>query len=334
MKTFSRGVWIALSFLIAAPVQAQLVPPRTPVVLLATYPGSLNNFTESPVWDFKGGVYVSDMWPPGSQATNPSRIWRYDVNTMMSTEVDPNSGTANGTILNPLGALISADRDRRQISLRNAMNPALVDAVLTDNYLGIPYNGPNDLTRDAAGGIYFTDPDYENRNAHDDGLYYRDPLGTVTRLRTFGDDRPNGVVLSPNGSVLYLAIWNTRQIMAYDVAPDGSLSNDRLFANAGILANGQPHSGRPDGMTVDANGNLFASVGNQVFVWKPNGTRFGDIAVPSGSTNVDLGGPNNRTLYITAGKSLYSQQLLIPEPSSLALFFAASLWIGAFRRRR
>ena len=331
-----KAASVVLGIVTASPVAAQIIAPGATVQLLDTFvDGTFNNFTESPLYDGNGGVYVSDMWPLATQATRPSRIYRYDLATDTKTLVDSNSGTANGTIFNPFGNLISADRDRRQISLRSAANVAVVDTVLTSNYLGTSYNGPNDLIQDAAGGIYFTDPDYEGRLALPDALYYRSGAGTVSRLRTYAspNHRPNGVVLSPNGSVLYVALWNNRRIMAYDVAADGSLSGDREFAVTNTLIGGGAHNGRPDGMTIDAAGNLFASVGNRVFVWDSAGTRLADILIPSGSTNVDIGGAGGHTLFITAGKSLYSV-LLIPEPSSLVLALVACLALARRRVRR
>ncbi len=333
MKSIFRAALVISCLLAASPVAAAILAPGATVKLLATG----FNFTESPLYDGAGGVYVSDLWPSNNQAVNPSRIYRYNIATNAKTIVDFNSGTANGTIFDPSGAVISADRDRRQISLRFAINIATVKTVLTSSYSGVAYNGPNDLIRDAHGGIYFTDPDFENRFSLPDALYYRSPAGTVSQLRTFAspNHRPNGVVLSPSGDVLYLSLWNNRQILAYDVAADGSLSNDRQFAVTNRLINGTSFTGQPDGMTVDADGNLFAAVGNRVFVWNPAGTRLVDIALPIGSgssTNVDIGGANGDTLFITAGTSLYSIQLVpiqsVPEPSSLALLLVGCLMMA------
>jgi gluconolactonase len=222
-------------------------------------------------------------------------------------------------IFDAVGRLITCDRDRRQVSLRSLANVAIVESVLADNYLGTAFNGPNDLVMDAAGGIYFTDPDYENRNSLPDALYYLSPVGALTQLRTYtasNDRRPNGVILSPDGKVLYLALEVGKRIVAFDVGPDGSLTNDRPFARSDVSISGAPLSPPfgPDGMTIDAAGNVYAAVQNAVFAWNPSGERLFDLPVAQNPQNVEFGGDDGRTLYITAGNSLFGIELNVPSP--------------------
>ena len=326
------ALWVVVAC--AVPAAAQIVPPGATVQLLDTN----FRFTEGPLYDFAGGVYFTDLWPSNQQASTPSRIVRYDIATDTSTIVDANSGSANGMIFDTLGRIISCDRDRRQVSLRSAANIATVESVLANSYQGTPFNGPNDLVMDAAGGIYFTDPDYENRRSLPDAVYYRSPAGTLTQLRTYvptNDRRPNGILLSPDGKVLYVAVERGKHIMAYDVGPGGTLSGDREFARTDVTINGTPLNPPvgPDGMTIDAAGNVYAAVQFAVFAWNPAGQRLFDLPVPERPNNVELGGQNGRTLFITAGRSLYSINL-VPEPSTWCLVISFVLVLVARRPRR
>lgn len=319
----------------ALPAVAQIVSPGATVQLLDTG----FRFTEGPLYDFNGGVYLTDLWPSNQQATAPSRIIRYDTAADTSMIVDANSGSANGMIFDPLGQVISCDRDRRQVSRRSAANIAVVESVLTGDYQGTRFNGPNDLVMDASGGIYFTDPDYENRRALPDALYFLSPAGALTQLRTYlssSDRRPNGVVLSPNGRVLYVAVERGKHIMAYDVGPDGLLSGDREFARSDLTFDGAPLNPPvgPDGLTIDAAGNVYAAVQFAVFAWSPAGERLFDLPVPEDPTNVEIGGATGSTLFITAGKSLYAIELnLVPEPSAWLLAFCMCLSLAVWRPR-
>ena len=301
-------------------LHAQILPPGATAQLLDTG----FKFTEGPLYDGNGGVYFSDLWPSSGQAANPSRIWRYDIAADTSQIVDPNSGTANGLMKDSTGRVISADRDRRQISRRSASDIKVVETVLANKFNNISFNGPNDLVMDATGGIFFTDPDYENRQALPDALYYLSSSGELFQRRTFtsaSNRRPNGVALSPDGSILYLAVESGKRIMAYDVGASGVLSNDRLFAVTTVNAAGQtlPNiTNGPDGLTVDAAGNLYAAVQNAVFAWNPAGTRLFDLPVAQDPTNLKFGGATGRTLFITAVSSvssLYKVDLNVPVPA-------------------
>ena len=298
-------------------LHAQILPPGGAAQLLDTG----FRFTEGPLYDGNGGIYFSDLWPSAGQSTNPSRIWRYDIASDMSQIVDPNSGTANGLIKDASGRVISADRDRRQISRRSTSDIKIVETVLANKYLTTSFNGPNDLVMDGAGGLFFTDPDYENRLSLPDALYYLSSTGELFQRRTFtsaSNRRPNGVALSPNGTILYLAVESGKRIMAYDVGPNGALSNDRQFAITTVNAAGTPLpniTNGPDGLTVDAAGNLYAAVQNAVFAWSPAGVRLFDLPVSQDPTNVKFGGASGRTLFITAGTSLFKVDLNVPVPA-------------------
>ncbi len=301
---------------VASHSDAAIVPPGTTPMRLTpnSVGGNALRFTEGPLYDGAGGVYFTDLGPASQPTTNPSRIFRYDIASGITSVADPASGGANGLYLDGNGQVVAAERERRQVAHRTAADVSVVETALVTSFNGTPFNGPNDLVVDAAGGIYFTDPDYDGRH-QTEAFYYLNPQGSLARIRT-GLSHPNGVVLSPGGSTLYLAVEGEKRILAYDVAGDGALSNERQFA-----AMGPSHS--PDGLTIDRAGNLYAAANRQVWAWDPAGQLLFQLPIPiiapaataEDPTNVEFGGADGRTLFITAGKSLYSIELNVPSPA-------------------
>jgi gluconolactonase len=197
--------------------------------------------------------------------------------------------------------------------------------VLTERYQGKRYRAPNDLTIDSRGRIYFTDridgykgaPDPNRVNKP--GIYRIDPDGKVTRILTSPDIQvPNGVSISPDDRTLYMVESNqakdgARMLRAFDLQADGSVRNMRVFHNF--------YPGRSaDGLAIDTQGNVYAAAGLNflrgtsetldtkcgIYVFSPKGQQLRFIPVPEDLlTNVAFGGPDMKTLYITAGKSLF-----------------------------
>ena len=221
--------------------------------------------------------------------------------------------------------------------MRSASNIAVVQQSLASTYNGKQFNGPNDLVIDSSGGIYFTDPDYENRRSLPDAVYYLNPQGVVTQILT-GFNRPNGVILSPDGHTFYLAVEGEKRIMAYDVTSSGVLANGRQFARDDINAAGQTIPGitnGPDGLTIDPAGNIYAAVQNAVWAWNPAGQQLFELPFPEDPTNLDFGGADGQTLFVTAGTSLYSVQLnIVPEPTSIVLAAIALMALISYCQRQ
>ena len=334
MTTVARIILICSAIpAITYSAQAQILPPGgTPTRLATGYV-----FTEGPLYDRSGGVYFEDMHPSGQVATNPSHIVRYNIATGIASVVDSSSGGANGDYLNAGGQVVTADRERRQISLRSASNISIVQQALATAFNGTAFNGPNDLVIDSAGGIYFTDPDYENRRSLPDAVYYRNPAGVVSRLLT-GFFRPNGVILSPSGSTFYLAVEGENRIMAYDITAPGLLANQRQFARTDVNPDGTtiPNiTNGPDGLTIDPAGNIYAAVQNAVWAWNPAGQQLFQLPFPEDPTNVEFGGADGKTLFVTAGRSLYSIRLnIVPEPASLVLCLTGIGFLAVRRQFR
>ncbi len=200
--------------------------------------------------------------------------------------------------------------------------------VLTERYQGVRYNSPNDVVVDGRGRIYFTDPCYGDRSLMEmeiEGVYRIDADGSVTRiLQQPAIQRPNGIAITPDDKTLYLVDSNpnaggNRKIWAFNLQSDGSASNQRLIYDFAPGRGG-------DGMRLDLEGNLWVAAGINrarhegettdqpagIYVISPEGTLLGCIPVPEDLvTNLAFGGRDKKTLYVTAGKSLYKVQTTV-----------------------
>ena len=183
---------------------------------------------------------------------------------------------------------------------------------LAERFEGKRLNSPNDLVVARDGTVYFTDPSFglegmDNsplRELSFNGVYRLKPNGQL-ELLTREQERPNGLVLSPDESILYVANSGGAVTgwMAYDLAPSG-LSNKRVFFDV----TGVQGEGGADGMKVDLAGNVYATGPGGVFVIAPDGTHLGTIRPPEALTNVGWG-DDGRTLYITGRTALYRVRL-------------------------
>ncbi len=236
-----------------------------------------------------------------------NRIMKYDVASGKTTEFRNPSGKANGLDFDPAGRLVvceGADGGSRRVT-RTEKDGSI--KVLAATWKGKKFNSPNDCVVSAEGVVYFTDPRYggkEPREIDTESVYRIDPDGTVTQLIT-DVEKPNGIALSPDMKTLYVADnapGGKRQLLAFPLKADKSVGPKK------VLFDFKDDRGI-DGMVVDTAGNLFATAGKGktagVHVFSPEGKKIGFIATPETPTNCVFGGKDRKTLYITAGKSLY-----------------------------
>jgi gluconolactonase len=211
---------------------------------------------------------------------------------------------SNGTYFDKEGNLLAcADLHNRIVKFTPSGETI---PVLTNGYDGKPFNGPNDLWADSKGGIYFTDPYYPrdywekgHKQMQDvEGVYYLAPDGSLKML-VGGKGQPNGIVGSPDGRWLYVADIRQKTIWKYAILSDGSLKDPTAFAPVGS-----------DGMTIDAEGNIYVTWG-KVIVFNKLGQKTDEIYLPETPTNVCFGGSNRKTLFITAGTSVYTLEMKV-----------------------
>lgn len=276
---------------------------------------------DSPTPVFRPGAIVEKLWGEGAFTEGPAlapngsivfsdigdRILRFDPATRRVTLFRDPSGRANGLIFDAKGRLIAAEGANtggsRRVSITELDGTV---RTLADRYQGKRFNSPNDLTIDAKGRVYFSDPRYvgdEPRELDQESVYRIDPDGTVTRLETSAN-KPNGLAVSPDGKMLYVADSGPARsvLLAVELKPDGSVGKPRVLKDFG--------NGRGiDGMTVTADGKIVVAAGagllSGVYVYSADGIPLGFVATPEPPSNLEFGGPKRSTLYITAGKSLY-----------------------------
>ncbi|TQM85271.1 gluconolactonase [Saccharothrix saharensis] len=266
------------------------------------------NFLEGPAWDQRtGSLFLSNMQnPTGPQGVQPSSVLRFTPPATFETFIAASG--SNGLAVTPDGTrLLAATHDNRTVSSYDLTDRSRT--TVAANYLGRAFNSPNDLTTGRDGTTYFTDPNFQRGNRADEQngrtSVFRVREGVV-RLVDDTLSQPNGVVLSPDGTTLY--VGGSNSIVKYAVAFDGSTGNRTTLASIRT----------PDGATVDCAGNLYWASYEEglVHVFSPSGSRLGTISAGRNATNAAFGGPDGRTLYITSGVpgsfGLYQVRLNVP----------------------
>lgn len=254
-------------------------------------------FVEGPVWNGKGALYFSDM--------NAKRVYKYVPGKGFS--IIRSGQVTNGMAIDSTGNLMVCEQGpTNQVVQMDTLG--VVRKILVNKYNSKPFNNPNDLCIDKKGGIYFSDPTWGTQPQDKQALYYIKPSGEVIRIS--GDfQKPNGVSLSPDRKLLYVDDSNDKNVSVFDVQPDGTAINKRVFCvlkvNAGAVSGA-------DGLKVDTEGNLYIASAAGIQVFDKNGTSLKIINIPETPTNVAFGGKDWKTLFITAGTSLYSAQVDIP----------------------
>jgi gluconolactonase len=265
-----------------------LVPRDAKITAVATGFG----FTEGPVWDAAGFLYVSDE--------TINKIYRVQMNGAKESIID--LGDPDGNTFDKKHRLIDCASVLRAVI---AVTPDGHYSILTDRYEGKKYNSPNDVLVGPDGALYFTDPTLdlvkgEKQEIPFQGVYRLDPNGSV-QLLTKELTQPNGLGFSPDGKHLYIDDSDQQNIRVYDVGPGGALSNGRIFG----VEPGPKEDGVPDGMKIDQKGNIFVTGPKGVWVWDAQGNHLGTIVMPEQPANLAWGDPDYGTLYITATTSVY-----------------------------
>lgn len=275
-----------------------ILPPLTaespvePGAKLVKIAGDLA-FAEGPARAKNGDVYFTDQ--PND------RILRWDGNAV-SIWKSP-CGRANGMAFDPKGNLIAcADALNELWSIASDGK----ETVLIHDYDGHLLNGPNDVWVRRDGALFITDPlyprDYWKRGkaSEQKGRYVFFVSADHRTFRPVATDltQPNGIVGTPDGKTLYVSDIDAGHTYRYQVAKDGTLSDKTLFCSLGS-----------DGMSLDDRGNVYLT-GRGVTIFDRSGTKIDHIDVPEAWTgNVTFGGPDRKTLFITASKSAYTMRM-------------------------
>lgn len=249
-------------------------------------------FTEGPVWDERGFLYVSDE--------EQNKIFKVYADGHKEEVIS--LGDPDGNTYDLQNRLIDCASVLRAIIAVTAEGKY---TVLADKFEGKKFNSPNDVILGPDGALYFTDPTLdlpkgEKQEIPFQGVYRLEKNGGL-RLLTNELTQPNGLAFSPDGKHLYVDDSKQRNIRVYDVNPDGSLANGRIFGTE----EGGPHQGVPDGMRIDKAGNLYVTGPKGIWVWDSEGHHLGTIEMPEQPANLNWGDSDYGTLYITATTSVY-----------------------------
>lgn len=247
-------------------------------------------FTEGPVWDRSGFLYVSDE--------TQNKIYRVYPDGRKEELIS--LGDPDGNTFDTQGQLLDCASVLRGI-IRIAPNGQY--KMLADRFEGHRFNSPNDVVIGPDRAIYFTDPTLDLPSGQKQeipyqGVYRLGKDGTV-QLLIRDMSQPNGLAFSPDGKRLYVDDSEQKNIRVFDFSADARVSNGRVFAEE------KGEGGVPDGIRVDSKGNLFVTGPKGIWVWDPQGNHLGTIIVPEQPANLAWGDKDYQTLYLTATTSVY-----------------------------
>jgi gluconolactonase len=288
-----------MSIEVFEPEMKRLVDPDSKLIRLA----SGFQFTEGPAWNgYDHCLYFSDI--------PADTIFRYTENEGVQVFRKP-SHYANGLVFDSQGRLVTCEHKTRRVTRSSATRIE----VITDHYQGKRLNSPNDVIVAHDGSILFTDPLYGLR----EGLggpgvqeldfqgVYRVNLNTYEPILLADDfEAPNGLALYPDERCLYVNDTVRRHIRKFEVNEEWKLTGGDVLIE--IKGKGE---GKPDGMKLDAEGNIYCTGPQGVWVCTPEGDVLGRILLPEKASNLVWGGSHYRTLFITASTSIYKISFLV-----------------------
>lgn len=300
------------------------IPVPTAAAEAGVEPATLVAFTEGPAVDADGSVYFSDI--------ENNRILKLAPDGSHSVFREPSHRT-NGQTFDHQGRLLHCEGAEfgpgggRRVTRTDLASGDYT--VLTDRYDGARYNSPNDICVDGQGRIYFTDPCYGDRSQMEmsiEGVYRIDLDGRVLRiLEQPAVERPNGLAVTQDSRRLYVVDscplpGGNRKIWSFDLDENGNPHAQRLVYDFAPGRGG-------DGMRLDIEGNLYVAAGifrprhggetadvpPGIYLLTPEGELKGRIPICEDVlTNLAFGGRDGRTLYITAGKTLFTTRVAVP----------------------
>ena len=248
-------------------------------------------FTEGPVWSKDGFLLFSDCIS--------NKLHKFTPGTGLSDHGE-NSGGPNGNTYDVQGRLYTCEFRSRRVT-RTSKKGAV--EVLASKFEGKRLNAPNDIVVRRDGHVYFTDPAFGDQQDHREldffGVFHITPKGEIEAVAKW-KTRPNGITLSPNGKILYVADSDARLIRAYDLDKAGATSNERVAI--------KDIPGVPDGIRTDENGNIYVAA-KFVYAYSENAKLLGTIEIHETPSNIAFGDADFEGLYITARTVVYRVRL-------------------------
>lgn len=262
-------------------------------------------FTEGPVWNPDGRFLLFSDMPADTRR-------RWDEENGIQVVASP-SNKGNGMTLDAEGRLLVCEHSTSSLVRMDPDGTGSGREILASHYQGKELNSPNDVIVASDGSIYFTDPGYGRlpgfgveRPYELDfrGVYRIPPGGGDLQLLVDDFGEPNGLCFSPDEKLLYINDTPNALIRVFDVQPDGTIANGRIFAQ-GIGTGELEKGGLVDGMKCDERGNIWVTGPGGVWVFSPAGEHLGVVEIPESVGNLCFGGPEWKWMFVPASTSLY-----------------------------